>query len=206
MSHEDARFFDAPAELRAWLAANHGKASKLWVGYWKKGSGRRGITYQQSLDEALAFGWIDGLTRKIDAERYATRFTPRRPTSNWSQGNIRRVGELAAEGRMTAAGMQAFATRSARQPGEYTYETRLPDLPEPYAERFRRNEAAWRFYSAQRPSYRKSMTWWVVSAKREDTRLRRLEALIAESAAEHVVDEVHLPTVRGPLPEASRSS
>jgi uncharacterized protein YdeI (YjbR/CyaY-like superfamily) len=206
VSHEDARFFVAPADLRAWLDANHGKASELWVGYWKKGSGQRGITYQQSLDEALAFGWIDGLTRKIDEDRYATRFTPRRPTSNWSQANIRRVGKLGAEGRMTAAGMRAFATRSAREPGEYAYETRPPDLPEPYAGRFRRNEAAWRFWLAQRPAYRKSMTWWVVSAKQEDTRLRRLDALIAESAAEHVVDEVHLPKVRGARPEASRSS
>ena len=203
MSHEDARFFDAPAELRAWLDANHGKASELWVGYWKKGSGRRGVTYQQSLDEALAFGWIDGLTRKIDGDRYATRFTPRRPTSNWSEANIRRVGELAAEGRMTAAGMRAFATRSARQPGEYTYETRPPDLPEPYAGRFRRNRAAWSFWSAQRPSYRKSMTWWVVSGRREETRLRRLDALIIECAAGRIIDELNMPKLKDPRLGAS---
>jgi uncharacterized protein YdeI (YjbR/CyaY-like superfamily) len=193
VSHEDARFFDAPADFRTWLDANHGKASELWVGYWKKGSGRLGITYGESVDEALAFGWIDGLTRKIDEDRYATRFTPRRPTSNWSEANIRRVTELEAEGRMTAAGMRAFAMRSLRQPGEFTYETRPPDLPEPYAERFRRNQAAWRFWSAQRPSYRKSMTWWVVSAKREETRLGRLEALITESAAGRTVDELNMP-------------
>jgi len=203
VSHEDARFFDAPADLRAWLDANHGKAIELCVGYWKKGSGERGITYQQSVDEALAFGWIDGLTRRIDGDRYATRFTPRRPTSNWSQANIRRVGELAAEGRMTAAGMRAFARRSARQPGEYTYETRPPDLPEPYAGRFRRNEAGWRFWSAQRPSYRKSMTWWVVSAKREETRLGRLDALITESAAGRIVDELNMPKLRDPRSGAS---
>jgi uncharacterized protein YdeI (YjbR/CyaY-like superfamily) len=196
VSHEDARFFDAPADFRAWLDANHGKARELWVGYWKKGSGRLGITYGESVDEALAFGWIDGLTRKIDADRYATRFTPRRPTSNWSQANVRRVAELKVEGRMTPAGMRAFALRSARQPGEYTYETRPPDLPEPYAGHFRRNEAAWRFWSAQRPAYRKSMTWWVVSAKREETRLGRLEALIIESGAGRIVDELNLPKLR----------
>jgi uncharacterized protein YdeI (YjbR/CyaY-like superfamily) len=198
VSHEDARFFEAPVELRAWLDANHGKASELWVGYWKKGSGQRGITYQQSVDEALAFGWIDGLTRKIDGDRYATRFTPRRPTSNWSDANIRRVGELGAQGRMTEAGMRAFAMRSARQPGEYRYETRPPDLPEPYAERFRRDEPAWRFWSGQRPSYRRSMTWWVVSAKLEETRLRRLEALMTESAAGRTVDELNVPKLTDP--------
>jgi uncharacterized protein YdeI (YjbR/CyaY-like superfamily) len=203
VSHEDARFFEGPTEFRAWLDANRGEASELWVGYWKKGSGRLGITYQQSVDEALAFGWIDGLTRTIDGDRYATRFTPRRRTSNWSQANIRRVAELAAEGRMTEAGLRAFATRSARQPGEYTYETRPPDLPEPYAARFRRDGAAWRFWSAQRPSYRRSMTWWVVSAKREETRLRRLEALIAESAARRMVDELNMPKLRGPRSGAS---
>jgi uncharacterized protein YdeI (YjbR/CyaY-like superfamily) len=203
VSHEDALFFGAPAELRTWLDANHDVARDVWIGYWKKGSGRRGITYQQSVDEALAFGWIDGLTRKIDGDRYATRFTPRRPTSNWSQANIRRVGELAVEGRMTPAGMRAFAARSARPPGEYTYETRLADLPEPYAGRFRRDEAAWRFWSAQRPSYRKSMTWWVVSAKREETRLGRLDALIAESAAGRIVDELNMPKLRSPRSGAS---
>ena len=204
MSHEDALFFDGPAELRAWLDVNHGKASELWVGYWKKGSRQRGITYLESVDEALAFGWIDGLTRRIDDDRYATRFTPRRPKGNWSQANIQRVGELAAEGRMTEAGMRAFAARSARRPGEYEYETRPPDLPEPYAGRFRRHTAAWSFWSEQRPSYRRSMTWWVVSAKREETRLRRLEALISESAAGRIVDELNMPKLSPPRSEASR--
>jgi uncharacterized protein YdeI (YjbR/CyaY-like superfamily) len=204
VSHEDAHFFDVPADLRAWLHANHDVARDVWIGYWKKGSGRRGITYEQSVDEALAFGWIDGLTRRIDGDRYATRFTPRRPTSNWSKTNIRRVGELEGEGRMTEAGMRAFAARSAPRPGEYTYVTRPPDLPERYAASFRRNGAAWRFWSAQRPSYRKSMTWWVVSAKREGTRLGRLEALITESAAGRIVDELNLPKLRSPSSGASR--
>jgi uncharacterized protein YdeI (YjbR/CyaY-like superfamily) len=204
VSHQDAHFFDGPADLRVWLGANHDVAGDVWIGYWKKGSGRHGITYEESVDEALAFGWIDGLTRRIDADRYATRFTPRRPTGNWSQANIRRVGELEAEGRMTEAGMRAFATRPARRPGEYTYETRPPDLPEPYAGRFRRDEAAWRFWSAQRPSYRRSMTWWVVSAKREETRLGRLQALITESGAGRVVDELNMPKLRAPRSGASR--
>lgn len=192
-------FFETAADFGAWLAQNHADAPELWVGYWKKGSGRTGITYLESVDEALCFGWIDGLTRRIDEDRYATRFTPRRASGNWSVANTKRVGELAAQGRMSAAGMDAFARRREPEPGAYTYETRPDDLPEEYAQVFRRNESAWRFWSAQRASYRKSITWWVVSAKREDTRRRRLDALIDETAAGHVLDDLHLPklTPRG---------
>jgi uncharacterized protein YdeI (YjbR/CyaY-like superfamily) len=198
VSEREAVFFDTPGDFRAWLEANHERAGEIWVGYWKKTSNRRGIAYGESVDEALCFGWIDGLTRRIDEDGYATRFTPRRASSNWSQANIRRVGELRAAGRMTEAGWRAFEKRRVPAPDAYTYETRPPDLPDPYAEVFRRDEDAWRFWSAQRASYRKSMTWWVLGAIREDTRIRRLEALIAESAARRVIDELHLPKLRPP--------
>jgi uncharacterized protein YdeI (YjbR/CyaY-like superfamily) len=132
-----------------------------------------------------------------------TRFSPRRPGSNWSQLNIRRVQELIASGRMHPAGRRVFEARREPAPGEYTYETRPADLPEPYASLLRRDDAAWRFWSAQRPGYRKSLTWWVVSAKREETRQRRLEALIAESAAGRVIDELNLPKLR-PASEGTR--
>jgi uncharacterized protein YdeI (YjbR/CyaY-like superfamily) len=192
--------FETPADFRAWLEDNGANERELWVGYWKKGAGRSGLTYAESVDEALCFGWIDGLTKTIDADRYATRFTPRVRTGNWSEANIKRVGELTAEGRMTWAGLKAFDERRQRTPveGEYTYETRPPDLPEQYARIFRTNDAAWAFWTAQRSSYRKSMTWWVVAAKREDTRLRRLHALMAESAAGRIIDDLHLPKLAPP--------
>lgn len=193
MSELDALFFEGAADLRAWLEMNHPAGGELWVGYWKKSTGRRGISYQESVDEALCFGWIDGLTRGVDENRYATRFTPRQARSNWSEANVRRVAELGAAGRMTDAGATAFEARRAPIPGAYTYETRPPDLPDPYTAVFQRNEGAWQFYAAQRPSYRKSTTWWVVSAKREQTRRRRLEALIAESAAGRLIDELNMP-------------
>ena len=193
MNQGDVLFFDGATDLRTWLDANHSTTTEVWLGYWKKASGRRGISYVESVDEALCYGWIDGLTRGVDEARYSIRFTPRRARSNWSEANVRRVAELAAAGRMTAAGMKQFEARREPEPGTYTYETRPPDLPQPYANIFGRNESAWRFYTAQRASYRRSMTWWVVSARREETRLRRLDALIAESAAGHVIDELRLP-------------
>ncbi len=193
MDERDAHFFASVVEFRSWLEQHHESATEAWIGFWKKASGRGGLTYAESVDEGLCFGWIDGLTRTIDAERYAIRFTPRRKGSNWSEVNIRRVAELTAEGRMTAAGQRAFELRRPPAPGTYTYETRPADLPDEYAGIFRRNDAAWQFWSAQRASYRKSMTWWVVQAKRDDTRLRRLDALIAESAAGRVIDELNMP-------------
>lgn len=193
MSHLDAAFFESATDFRDWLVVNHATLNELWVGYWKKGAGQAGLTYAESVDEALCYGWIDGLTRSIDVQRYAIRFTPRRARSNWSQVNVARVAQLRAEGRLAPAGLSAFEARREPEPGAYTYETRPPDLPEPYASNFRQNAAAWTFFAAQRAAYRKSMTWWVVSAKREETRTRRLEALIAESAAGHVIDELKLP-------------
>jgi uncharacterized protein YdeI (YjbR/CyaY-like superfamily) len=190
---ENVRFFGSADAFRDWLEQNHDTARHLWVGFYKKASGRSGLSYDDAVTEALAFGWIDGQTNSIDEASVTTRFSPRRPGSNWSRINIGRVEELIASGRMHPAGRRVFDARRQPAPGEYTYETRPPDLPEPYAGILRRNRAAWRFWSAQRPSYRKAMTWWVLSAKREDTRIRRLEALTAESSAGRAIDELHPP-------------
>jgi uncharacterized protein YdeI (YjbR/CyaY-like superfamily) len=190
---ENVRFFDSAAEFRSWLAANHASAPFQWVGFHKKASKRGGLSYDEGVLEALCFGWIDGQTNAIDEDSLTVRFSPRRAGSNWSQVNIKRAQELIAQGRMHPAGLRAFEARREPAPGEYTYETRPADLPEPYAAVLRRNEAAWQFWQAQRASYRRAMAWWVVQAKREDTRLRRLGALIAESAAGHVISELNLP-------------
>ena len=204
MKPENTRFFASAADFRSWLEQNHGSAPQQWVGFHKKASGRSGLSYDDAVIEALCFGWIDGQTNSVDALSVTTRFSPRRAGSNWSQLNIRRAEELIASGRMHPAGRRAFDARREPAPGEYTYETRPPDLPEPYASVFRGDHVAWRFWSRQRPGYRRSMTWWVLSAKREETRLRRLDALIAESAAARTIDELHLPKLGPRQPEARR--
>jgi uncharacterized protein YdeI (YjbR/CyaY-like superfamily) len=200
---ENVRFFESAAEFRTWLEANHDSAACQWVGFHKKASGLRGMSYEEAVIEALCFGWIDGQTHSLDQLNVTTRFSPRRAGSNWSQLNIGRAQELIGSGRMHPAGRRVFEARREPAPGEYTYETRPPDLPEPYAGVFQADAAAWAFWSAQRPSYRKSMTWWVLSAKREETRQRRLAALIVESAAGRVIDELNLPKLR-PAAEEGR--
>lgn len=176
------RFFRTPAEYRAWLEKNHDRHTELLVGFYKKSSGKKGITYEEALDESLCFGWIDGVRRSVDDERSTIRFTPRRQKSNWSLKNIRRVGELKRLGRMAPAGLEAFERRDPGEAGTYSFEQAKPELGPDLARRFRRNRKAWRFWEAQPPGYRKAATWWVVSAKREETRLRRLAALIEDSA------------------------
>ena len=177
-------YFRSPSEFRAWLETNHASSDELWVGYYKKGTGTPSMTWPESVDEALCFGWIDGLRRRIDDERYTIRFTPRRQGSNWSRVNLGRVEALIAEGRMRPAGLTAYEGRKADELAGYTYEERPQDLPEPYARSFReRDEAAWTFFLAQSPSYRRTAIGWVLSAKREETRLRRLEQIVEASAA-----------------------
>jgi uncharacterized protein YdeI (YjbR/CyaY-like superfamily) len=176
------KFFKTPGSFGKWLAANHAKSEELWVGFYKKGSGKASITWPESVDEALCFGWIDGVRKSIDEESYKIRFTPRKPTSVWSAVNIRNVAKLIEQDRMQAAGMKAFEARKENRSGIYAYEQRSPELVEPYLGKLKRNKAAWEFFRAQPPSYRKVMNWWVVSAKREETRIKRLEQLIEESA------------------------
>jgi uncharacterized protein YdeI (YjbR/CyaY-like superfamily) len=174
------RFFKTPTAFRKWLAANHAKSKELLVGFYKTSSGKPGITWPESVDEALCFGWIDGVRKSLDDERYVIRFSPRRPNSIWSAVNIRNVERLIKEGRMQPGGMGAYAARKEFRSGIYAYEQRSP--VEPYATTLKSDKAAWTFFSAQPPGYRKMMNWWIVSAKREDTRLKRLEGLIAHSA------------------------
>jgi uncharacterized protein YdeI (YjbR/CyaY-like superfamily) len=177
-------FFPTPADFRAWLERHHATETELLVGYYKKGSGKPSITWPESVDEALCFGWIDGIRRRIDDESYSIRFTPRKPTSNWSSVNIERVAELREEGRMRPAGLAAFERRSEARSGIYSYEQRKAARFDADQEReFRANEAAWSFFQAQPPGYRQQSTYWVVSAKREDTRRKRLASLIELSAA-----------------------
>ena len=178
----DVLIFPSARELRTWFEENHDTAADLWVGYYKKGVPKTSVPYLEAVDEALAFGWIDGVTYRISDEVYTNRFSPRRKGSNWSVANVRRVGELMEEGRMHPAGIAAFEARREDRTGVYSYENRPADLPSAYLKQLRANAEAWRFWQAQTPSYRRGATWWVVSAKLEETRQRRLDTLIADSA------------------------
>jgi uncharacterized protein YdeI (YjbR/CyaY-like superfamily) len=176
-------FFAAPADFRAWLAENHERESELLVGFHKKATGRPSITWPEAVDEALCFGWIDGIRRSLGDESYTIRFTPRKARSTWSAVNIARAKELVAEGRMQPAGLAAFEARSDDRSAIYAYEQRHDPKLAPDQEReFRANERAWAFFETQPPWYRKNAIWWVVSAKREETRTRRLHTLIDDSA------------------------
>ena len=172
------RFFRTAADLRRWFEARHAKADELWVGYYRKSSGKPGVDWSQSVDEALCFGWIDGIRKSIDAESYANRFTPRRQRSVWSNVNIRRARALIEAGLMHPSGLRAFEARKENRSGIYSYEQRRPQLEEPYAGRLRAHRAASAFFDAQPPSYRKVIGWWIVSARKEETRLARLKKLI----------------------------
>lgn len=172
-------FFRTPAEWRAWLVKHHATTDELWVGYYKKHTGKPGLTYPESVDEALCFGWIDGIRRSIDDSSYRNRFTPRRPRSIWSAVNIRRARALIRLGRMRPAGLKAYRARTENRSGVHSYEQRPAELPEPYARRLKKNKAAWTFFQAQTAFYRKAISWWIISAKKEETRLKRLKELIA---------------------------
>ena len=175
-------FFAAPTDLRRWFAENHAAASELHVGYHKKASGKAGLTWAESVDEALCVGWIDGVRHGVDDERFMIRFTPRKRASIWSAVNIARVAVLTAENRMLPAGLKAFEARQENRSSIYSYEQRSAHFDAAHETIFKRNPAAWEFFQRQPPSYRKKFVWWVVSAKQEATRLKRLEKLIAESA------------------------
>ena len=174
-------FFSSVPELRAWFEANHDRLSEAWIGYYKRRSGRAGVTYQQVVEEALCFGWIDGLLRPLGAESYANRYTPRRPNSSWSQRNIQRVQALCAAGRMTPAGLRAFERRQRARTGTYSFESPRPFDASCRAE-FRRHPEAWTYFSSQPAHYRRKMAHWVMSGKKAVTRQRRLRQVIDDSA------------------------
>jgi uncharacterized protein YdeI (YjbR/CyaY-like superfamily) len=173
-----ARFFRAAGAFHAWLDDNHASESELVVGFYKKDSGKPSITYPEALDEALAYGWIDGIRRGVDAESYTIRFTPRKVRSIWSNVNIKRAGELQAAGRMMAAGLAAFEKRDEKRSGIYSYERSVAALDAAALEAFEADEKASAYWDAQAPSYRRMVAHWLVSAKKPETRARRLATLI----------------------------
>ncbi len=177
------RFFAKPSDFRAWLAKYHLSASELVVGFYRKGTGRASITWPESVDEALCFGWIDGIRRRLDETSYRIRFTPRRRGSTWSAINIARVAELTKRGRMRAAGLAAFRRRTDDKSSIYAYEQRRNATLTPAQRRsFRANKRAWAFFQAQAPSYQRTVSYWMISARKEETRGRRLARLIEYSA------------------------
>jgi uncharacterized protein YdeI (YjbR/CyaY-like superfamily) len=181
-------FFEKPADLRKWLTKNHKTAKELWVGMYKTRSGKPSITWPQVVDEALCFGWIDGIRKGIDEHSYMNRITPRRPNSIWSAVNIKRVGELDGLGRLRPAGRAAFEGRNLARAGLYSSEQRKVELPPALAARFKKSKAAWAHFNVQPAGYRKTITWWVVSAKREETQLKRLARVIEVSSRGKRVD------------------
>jgi uncharacterized protein YdeI (YjbR/CyaY-like superfamily) len=177
-----AIFFRSASDLRKWFEKHHATTRELWVGYYKKNSGKPSITWPESVDEALCFGWIDGVRKSVDDLSYAIRFTPRKPGSIWSAVNIRRARRLVDEGRMQPRGLKAYQARQENKSGVYSYEQRREQLEEPYASLLGKNKAARDFFQAQPAGYRKAASWWVISAKKEETRRRRLDRLIEDSA------------------------
>ena len=175
-------FFNSASEFRQWLEANQDKVSELWVGFYKKDSGKTGITYAEAVDEALCFGWIDGIKKRVDDISYMHRFTPRKLKSNWSLTNTRRAEKLKRLGRMQPSGLKKFEARDPRRSGIYSFENRPRKLEDIYEKKFRANQKAWEFFQAQPPGYQRTASWWVMSAKKEATRWRRLASLTDDSA------------------------
>ena len=175
------KFFSTPEKFRQWLERNHDGATELLLGFHKKSSGEKSITYAEALDEALCFGWIDGVRRSFDETSYTIRFTPRKPRSIWSNMNVRHVERLKKEGRMQPPGLEAYDRRDAKRTGIYSFENRPRELAPAYDKTFRQNKAAWKFFQEQPPGYKRLMIFRTMSAKQEETRLRRLTQLIEAS-------------------------
>lgn len=174
-------FRDAEA-FRRWLEKHHDTADELWVGFYRKGCGKTGISYQEAVDQALCFGWIDGVRKKVDDISYTNRFSPRTGKSTWSLINIRRIGDLTKQGLMAAPGIAAFKSRDAKRSGLYSFENRPADLAPELEKIFKANKRAWTFWAALPPGHRRTATWWVMSAVKDETRRSRLAALIDASA------------------------
>jgi uncharacterized protein YdeI (YjbR/CyaY-like superfamily) len=181
MDTKKPRFFRSGRELRAWLEANSAQQRELMVGFYKRNAKKTGITRAEAVDEALCFGWIDGVRKRLDDHSYVIRFTPRKPGSIWSARNLARVAELSTQGRMHPAGLAAFEGRDRAKEAVYAYENQDRELDPAYLRQFEANEAAWRYFRGEAPSYRKTAIHWVMSAKREATRQSRLATLIEDS-------------------------
>jgi uncharacterized protein YdeI (YjbR/CyaY-like superfamily) len=180
-------FFSSPQEFNAWLTEHHATRDELIVGFYKKATGKPSLTWPESVDEALCFGWIDGIRRRLDDESYTIRFTPRRPNSNWSARNIERVKVLTRQKRMQPAGKREFSKR--KPAGGYSYELADQKLDDQLERRFQENKKAWKYFLSLSPSVRKASVNWIASAKRESTRLRRLEQLIGCSSRAEILPQ-----------------
>ena len=174
-------YFKTQAELRKWFEKNYLREKEVFIAYYKKSSGKQSIVWPQAVEEALCFGWIDGVAAKIDEESYCNRFTPRRPKSNWSDVNIRKIQELIAKDLVTEEGKQLFYNRDLRKQKSSSFEQEKVEFPPAYLKKFKANKNAWKFYEAQTNTYKKQSAWYVISAKQEETRLRRLDLLIYDS-------------------------
>lgn len=190
------RFFRKPADFRAWLDRNHERFSELWVGFYKRDSGTPSITWPESVDEALCVGWIDGIRKSIDDVSYVIRFTPRKPVSIWSNVNIAKVKQLIEQGRMRPAGLAAWERRDEKRSGIYAFEREAATFATETLQQFKAHETAWRFFEAQPPGYRRLAAHYVSSAKREDTRARRVAALIEHSAKGERIPQFSAPPKR----------
>lgn len=177
-------FFSTNTQFHRWLERNHNKVDELWVGFYKKSSGKKSISYPEALDEALCYGWIDGLRKAIDDSSYTIRFTPRKPKSIWSLVNVKHVERLSRAGLMRPAGLQAFALRQEAKTGVYSFENRPKEFSDEYQQVFQANEKAWEFFQKQPAYFRKTSIFWVMSARKEETRQRRLNQLIDASQRE----------------------
>jgi uncharacterized protein YdeI (YjbR/CyaY-like superfamily) len=183
----DVLVFPIASEFRAWLEEHHATDSEAWIGYYRKGVPKASQTYDEAVDQALCFGWIDGITYRVDDEVTTNRFTPRRKGSYWSAVNIAKVERLKAAGLMADAGLRAFDARDASAQARYSYENRPSDLPPEMLARMKANEAAHAYWESRSPSYRRTVAFWVMSAKQEATRERRLAQLIADCEAQRPI-------------------
>ncbi len=177
----DLHYFKSSSEFRKWLEKNHAVTNELWIGFYKINSNMKGISYKEAVDQALCFGWIDGIKKKVDEVTYTNRFTPRKSRSNWSSTNFKRVGELIKLGLMHPAGIKEFNRRDKKKIRQYSYERKNAALDKSYIQIFKVHEKALNFFISQAPSYQKVAALWVMSAKKEETRLRRLNILIEDS-------------------------
>jgi uncharacterized protein YdeI (YjbR/CyaY-like superfamily) len=187
-------FFASPPEWRAWLEQHHDQLDELWVGFYKRGSGKPSITWPEAVDGALCFGWIDGVRKSLDESSYMIRFTPRKSRSTWSAINIKRLAALKKLGLVHSAGLQAFQRRTEDRSAIYAYEQgKGAKLTAEYEKVFRANKDAWKFFRAQPPWYRRTSSWWVISAKKEETRQKRLARLIDDSAHRRPIPHLARP-------------
>lgn len=182
------QYFESELKFREWLDKNWNSCTEVWVGFYKKGTGKLTLTWSQSVDQALCYGWIDGIRKSVDAESYVIRFTPRNPKSVWSDINIKKIEELTAKGLMMPSGLKLFEARTENSSRLYSFEQRKVEFEGELLEKFKQNTKAWTFFKSTPPSYQKVATWWVISAKQEKTQHKRLETLIKDSEAEMRLD------------------